>query len=41
MWEMQNPSTTYDPLAVFGSSSGYGISADLLISINSLKLGGK
>lgn len=41
MWEMQNPSTTYDPLAVFGSSSGYGISPDLLISINSLKLGGK
>jgi len=41
MWEMQNPSTTYDPLAVFGSSSGYGISPDLLISINSLKLGCK
>lgn len=41
MWEMQNPTTTYDPLAVFGSSSGYGISPDLLISINSLKLGGK
>ena len=41
MWEMQNPSTPYDPLAVFGSSSGYGISPDLLISINSLKLGGK
>lgn len=41
MWEMQNPSTSYDPLAVFGSSSGYGISPDLLISINSLKLGGK
>ncbi|MEK1869272.1 MAG: flagellar biosynthesis protein FlgF, partial [Ensifer adhaerens] len=27
-------------LAVFGSSSGYGISSDLLLSINSLKLGG-
>lgn len=38
MWELQNPSQSYDPLAVFGS--GYGISADLLISINSLKLGG-
>jgi hypothetical protein len=40
MWEMENPSESYDPLAVFGSSSGYGISPDLLISINSLKLGG-
>lgn len=40
MWELKNPSENYDPLAVFGSSSGYGISADLLISINSLKLGG-
>lgn len=40
MWEMENPSENYDPLAVFGSSSGYGISPDLLISINSLKLGG-
>lgn len=41
MWEMENPSETYDPLAVFGSQTGYGISPDLLISINSLKLGGK
>ncbi len=40
MWEMENPSENYDPLAVFGSSSGFGISPDLLISINSLKLGG-
>ncbi|NML74892.1 DUF1217 domain-containing protein [Rhizobium sp. S-51] len=40
MWELDNPSETYDPLAVFGASSGHGISADLLISINSLKLGG-
>lgn len=40
MWELQHPSENYDPLAVFGSSSGYGISPDLLISINSLKLGG-
>jgi hypothetical protein len=40
MWELDNPSESYDPLAVFGSSSRTGISADLLISINSLKLGG-
>ncbi|GEO83451.1 MULTISPECIES: DUF1217 domain-containing protein [Alphaproteobacteria] len=40
MWEIGNPSDNYDPLAVFGSSSGHGISPDLLISINSLKLGG-
>ncbi|MCL6705521.1 DUF1217 domain-containing protein [Pseudomonas sp. R2.Fl] len=40
MWELKNPSQSYDPLAVFGSSTGYGISPDLLISINSLKLGG-
>nr|WP_245224300.1 DUF1217 domain-containing protein [Rhizobium halophytocola] len=41
MWELSNPSENYDPLAVFGSSTGFGISADLLISINALKLGGK
>ena len=41
LWELDNPSENYDPLAVFGSSSGHGISADLLISINSLKLGGR
>ncbi|MDO9416070.1 DUF1217 domain-containing protein [Pararhizobium sp.] len=41
LWELKNSSDTYDPLAVFGSSSGYGISSDLLISINSLKLGGR
>lgn len=41
LWEINNSSDTYDPLAVFGSSSGYGISADLLLSINNLKLGGR
>ena len=41
MWELDNPSDDYDPLAVFGSQSGFGISTDLLISINALKLGGK
>ncbi len=41
LWELDNSSDNYDPLAVFGSSSGYGISADLLLSINTLKLGGR
>lgn len=41
LWEIENSSDTYDPLAVFGSSSGYGISSDLLLSINTLKLGGR
>ncbi|MGV8938403.1 MAG: DUF1217 domain-containing protein [Allorhizobium sp.] len=40
LWEIDNPSDNYDPLAVFGSSAGHGISPDLLISINSLKRGG-
>ncbi len=40
MWELENPSDSYDPLTVFGASSGYGISSDLLLSLNSLKLGG-
>ncbi|MCG5477416.1 MAG: DUF1217 domain-containing protein, partial [Sinorhizobium fredii] len=41
LWEINNSSDSYDPLAVFGSSSGYGISPDLLLSINNLKLGGR
>jgi hypothetical protein len=41
LWELNNSSDPYDPLAVFGSSSGYGISSDLLLSINTLKLGGR
>ena len=41
LWELTNSSDPYDPLAVFGSSSGYGISSDLLLSINTLKLGGR
>ncbi|MCK8780151.1 DUF1217 domain-containing protein [Rhizobium sp. NTR19] len=40
MWEMNNPSDNYDPLAAFNAPSN-GISTDLLISINKLKLGGK
>ncbi|MCA1369420.1 DUF1217 domain-containing protein [Bradyrhizobium sp. BRP14] len=41
LWEIENSSDSYDPLAVFGSSSGYGISPDLLLTINNLKLGGR
>ena len=41
MWEIDNPTGSYDPAAVFQSSSLTGISTDLLISINSLKLGGR
>ncbi|MDX0762948.1 DUF1217 domain-containing protein [Sinorhizobium medicae] len=41
LWEIDNSSDGYDPLAVFGSSSGYGISPDLLLTINNLKLGGR
>ncbi|MBP2559928.1 hypothetical protein J2T08_000668 [Neorhizobium galegae] len=41
MWEISNPTDSYDPLAVFNSPSSSGISTDLLISINNLKLGGK
>ncbi|WP_438750194.1 DUF1217 domain-containing protein [Pararhizobium sp. O133] len=41
LWEIDHSSDPYDPLAVFGSSSGYGISSDLLLSINTLKLGGR
>lgn len=40
MWEINNPTDNYDPLAPFNSPSN-GISTDLLISINNLKLGGK
>ncbi len=41
MWELENPSGSYDPLTAFQSSSVTGISTDLLISINNLKLGGR
>jgi hypothetical protein len=40
LWEIDNSSDGYDPLAVFGSASR-GISSDLLLSINTLKLGGR
>lgn len=41
MWELENPSGSYDPMTVFQSSSLTGISTDLLLSINNLKLGGR
>ena len=41
MWEISNPSGTYDPLTAFQPTSLTGISTDLLISINNLKLGGR
>ena len=41
MWELENPSGSYDPLNVFQPSSLTGISTDLLLSINNLKLGGR
>ncbi len=40
MWELENSTSTYDALSLFTPSSS-GISTDLLISINNLKLGGK
>jgi hypothetical protein len=41
MWEIENPSGSYDPMTVFQPSSLTGISTDLLLSINNLKLGGR
>lgn len=40
MWEINNPSELVDPLAPFNTPSS-GVSTDLLISINNLKLGGR
>lgn len=42
LWELDNPSFgSSDSSLLLGSSSGFGISTDLLISINTLKLGGR
>ncbi|KQR77752.1 DUF1217 domain-containing protein [Rhizobium sp. Leaf341] len=41
LWELDNATSSYDPLALFGKQSGFGISSDLLLSINTLKLGGR
>lgn len=41
LWELDNPSSgSFDSSQLFSSNSETGISADLLMSINSLKLGG-
>ncbi|MET0359117.1 MAG: DUF1217 domain-containing protein [Pararhizobium sp.] len=41
LWELDHATSSYDPLALFGKQSGFGISSDLLLSINTLKLGGR
>jgi hypothetical protein len=42
LWEMKNPSQgTLDTSAILGTQGAAGISPDLLLSINTLKLGGR
>jgi hypothetical protein len=46
LWELDNPSGgsvagAFTPASLLGASSGIGISSDLLLSINTLKLGGR
>lgn len=41
MWDLDNQPIDNSSLSILGAQSGYGISADLLLSINNLKLGGK
>ena len=41
MWELENPTGASDSLAAFQPSGLIGISTDLLLSINNLKLGGR
>lgn len=41
MWDLNNQPAPNDSLSILGAQAGYGISADLLLSINNLKLGGK
>lgn len=41
LWEVKNPSTSVSSAAdLLGSSSGFGVSTDLMMSINALKTGG-
>lgn len=40
LWEVSNPSTVNTANILLTGSSGFGISGDLLLSINNLKLGG-
>jgi hypothetical protein len=42
LWELQNPSEGFaDSSLLLGSSSGFGITPELMLSINNLKLGGR
>ncbi|OCW56200.1 DUF1217 domain-containing protein [Hoeflea olei] len=42
LWELDNPSfTAFDSSLLLGSSSGFGISPELMLTINNLKLGGR
>lgn len=42
MWELENPSYSgIDSSLLLSSSSGFGISQDLMLAINNLKLGGR
>jgi hypothetical protein len=42
LWELQNPSDGFaDSSLLLGSSSGFGITPELMLSINNLKLGGR
>lgn len=40
LWEVNNSSVDTSSAALLGQSAGYGISSDLMLSINNLKLGG-
>ena len=41
MWDLNHMPADNSSLSILGTQSGYGISSDLLLSINNLKLGGK
>ena len=42
LWELDNPSfSSVDSSLLLSSSSGFGISPDLMLTINRLKLGGQ
>ena len=42
LWELENGSNEYlDSSALLGSSAGFGITPDLMLSINNLRLGGR
>jgi hypothetical protein len=41
MWDLENQPAANNSLSILGANAGFGISPDLLLSINNLKLGGK